>query len=221
MLAYAPPRESARKSPSALTIVIAFHAAGLAALMLAQPGLVEWAPKPPPTEITFVDPLPPPPPDPAPTPPQPRVTPQTPTPPLPTPPVPLVKLPIAGPVIATDQIIDVAPPEREYTEIDLGTGSGSGLVRTEARLKTPPHRLKPDYPASKRRSGEEALLRLRLDVDAAGRVTRVTPLGSFDPVFFEAAERHILRHWRYEPATLGGDAIADDTIVSLQFTLDD
>ena len=65
------------------------------------------------------------------------------------------------------------------------------------------------------------MLRLRLDIDAVGRVTKVTPLGSFDSAFLSSAERHILRHWRYEPATLGGDAIGDTTVVSLEFKLDD
>ena len=226
MLAYAPPRESVRKSPSTLTIVVGLHAAALAALMLVKPDMIQLAPPGPDTEIYEVPLPPPPPPPPQPQPEQ--VQPELPTPPVPQPipfptvPDPLVPIPLPGPPpVATGTILVDAPPAPEGVVGGTRSPSASALVRTEARLKTPPHRLKPDYPASKRRSGEEALLRLRLEIDAAGRVTRVTPLGEFDSVFFASAERHILKNWRYEPATLGGDAIADDTVVSLQFTLDD
>lgn len=221
MLAYAPPRQSATKSPSAFTVVIALHAAGLAALMLIKPDMIAIAPPKPPTQVTSI-PLPPPPPDPVQAQPD-RPTPPIPNPqPLPTVPEPLVAIPIAGPpAIGTDSILDLGPPVVVASPSGGGSSGTAALVRTEARLKTPPHRLKPDYPASKRRTGEEALLRLRLQIDAAGRVTAVTPLGQFDQVFFDAAERHILRHWRYEPATLGGDAIAADAVISLQFTLKD
>lgn len=224
MLAYAPPRESVRKSPSTLTMVIALHAAGLAALMLAKPEMIQLAPPPPPTEIYEVDlPKPPPPP------PQPElVEPKIPTPPVPQPmplppaPDPLVPIPVPGPPpVATGGIFVDAPPAPAGVIGGTGSTGTTALVRTDARLKTPPHRLKPDYPASKRRSGEEALLRLRLEIDAAGRVTRVTPLGEFDSVFFASAERHILKNWRYEPATLGGDAVATQTTVSLQFSMED
>lgn len=222
MLAYAPPRESVHKSPSTLTIVIALHAAGLAALMLAKPEMVGIAQRPD-TEVINVPLPPPPPPDPI------QALPETPSPPLPvpqplpTPPVPLVPIPLDGPpAIQTDTILDNAPPAPDAVPGGGGATQGSvALARTEPRLKTPAHRLKPDYPASKRRSGEEALLRLRLQIDAAGRVTRVSPVGNFDSVFFEAAERHILKNWRYEPATLGGDAIAGETVVSLQFKMQD
>ncbi|MBW0143895.1 energy transducer TonB [Sphingomicrobium clamense] len=218
MLAYAPPRESARKSPSVLTIVIGIHVAGLAALMAANPQFVTTV-LPDNPEVRFVPQSePPPPPDPVP--PQSSVQQPT-TQALPTPPIALVPLPIDGPTIATDTFIDIAPPAEVGTVVDLPNLGTPAPVRTEGRLKTPPHRLKPEYPASKRRLGEEAVLRLRLDIDAVGRVTKVTPLGSFDSAFLSSAERHILRHWRYEPATLGGDAIADTTVVSLEFKLDD
>ena len=222
MLAYAPPRESVRKSPSTLTIVIALHAAGLAALMLVKPDMVPTFVPEKPIEVKNVPLPPPPPPDPVqqqlkvPTPPMPV------PPPLPSVPDPLVPIPLAGPPpVATGGIFVDAPPAPDVSVGGTGSTGTTALVRTEARLKTPPYRLKPDYPAAKRRLGEEALLRLRLDIDAAGRVTRVTPLGEFDTVFFASAERHILKVWRYEPATLGGDAVATQTTVSLQFSMED
>lgn len=219
MLAYAP-RNRASANPSALTIVIALHAAGLAALLLAKPELVLPA-KAPPTVIDFIDPAPPEPaPPPPPAPPQPQVETVR---EMPTLIDPVIPIPVPGPSVTTDKVLDLSGPIDLGLEIappQIGEGPPAP-ARIEARLKTPAHRLRPDYPASKRRMGEEATLRLRLAIDEVGRVTSVTPIGSYDAVFLAAAERHILKHWRYEPASLGGEAIADTATVSLQFTLED
>ena len=48
----------------------------------------------------------------------------------------------------------------------------------------------------------------------------VDPVGKVDPTFFEAARRHILKYWRYTPATENGQAVATSTTVSLDFQLD-
>ncbi len=94
-------------------------------------------------------------------------------------------------------------------------------MRKAARFITPADRVRPPYPAAKESRGEEARLRLSLAIDPRGRVTSVTPVGTADAVFLEAARRHIVRHWRYQPATEGGTAIASTIIVSLTFTLEE
>ena len=81
--------------------------------------------------------------------------------------------------------------------------------------------LRPPYPASLQRQGKEAALRLRLDIDTTGRVTRVTLLNQADARFFKAAERHIKKVWRYSPATRGGAAEATSLTVTLRFELTD
>ena len=95
------------------------------------------------------------------------------------------------------------------------------IVRKAARFITPADDVRPPYPDSKRQLGEEASLRLSLAIDARGRVTSVTPVGAADRAFLEAARRHILRHWRYSPASEGGSAIASTIVVTLTFTLED
>jgi protein TonB len=52
-------------------------------------------------------------------------------------------------------------------------------------------------------------------------VTSVTPVGSADPTFLDAARRHILRHWRYQPATEGGEAVASTVVITLSFKLEE
>ena len=87
--------------------------------------------------------------------------------------------------------------------------------------RTPDEALRPPYPNSKLRDEEEATLKLRLSIDARGRVTQVTPVGHADSTFLEAARRHIIRAWRYKPATEDGVAVSSTMVISLSFRLED
>jgi protein TonB len=216
MLAYAPTRDRQKFRPAALTVIIAVHAALLAALMAAKMDLPSLV-RDPPIVVDLIDPpKPPPEPRPAPHPdtrsqldrPAPRVPVPLPAPdPLPMPqPMPLPGPPLGG-----------------------GAGAGTGtlplpdpapLVRTGPRFATPADRIRPPYPEAKLASGDEAKLRLRLTIDPRGRVVAVDPVGAADPLFLAAARRHILRAWRYEPATEGGAAIGSTTTITLEFRLD-
>lgn len=93
-------------------------------------------------------------------------------------------------------------------------------VRVAARAVTPDDLLRPPYPTSKLRAEEEASLRLRLSIDPRGRVIAVDPVGSPYPEFLAAARRHILKAWRYKPATEDGMAIATVVEITLKFRLD-
>ncbi len=89
------------------------------------------------------------------------------------------------------------------------------------RLATADNALKPPYPNDKLRAEEEATLKLRLTIDARGRVTAVDPVGSADPSFLEAARRHILKAWRYKPATEDGVAVPTTMVITLSFRLEE
>jgi len=213
MLAYAPRRDRRRISPPALALVIIAHAAAIAAIMSVRMDMTPpW--KPGKTEIKFV-PLPP-----VPKPDEPArqsrpsqsqldtVDPILP--PLPSPgpkvePLPM-PLPFPGPVIGPS--VDPLPVSEPLP------------ARTGPRFVTPDHALRPPYPEDKRRLEEEATLRLRLSIDERGRVVAVEPVGRADPVFLEAARRHILKAWRYKPATEGGKAVGSSTVITLEFRLD-
>jgi protein TonB len=93
-------------------------------------------------------------------------------------------------------------------------------VRAGPRFATPEHLVKPPYPQQKLRMEEEAALRLRLTIDERGRVTAVEPVGRADAVFLDAARRHIIARWRYDPATEGGRPVPSSTVVTLTFRLD-
>ncbi len=93
-------------------------------------------------------------------------------------------------------------------------------VRTQPRFITPGPDIKPPYPQSKLVFGEEAVLHLKLSIDARGRVTAVEPVGAVDPVFLAAARKHLIAHWRYWPASEDGRPVATSTTITLRFQLD-
>lgn len=218
MLSYAVDRRPSGRthSPRALLLIAAGHAVLIAAVMAAKidlPGIVARDP----TKVTFVPLDPPPPPEPQPRT-EPRHSPSTADRPItlvPLPPFEPVALddgpPLTGidPVAGTDDPVVLPPADPPRT-----------LVRKAARFATPSGGVRPPYPEAKRRMAEEASLRLALEIDSAGRVVAVEPVGPADPVFLDAARRHILKRWRYQPAVEGGDKVASRTVVTLRFELD-
>lgn len=215
MLAYAPRPERRRASPTTLALIVGGHAVVIGLVMTAKMDLPEDIKEPPIIVETIEVPAPPQPVD-EPEPRRPVPNSQIDTPPviIPTPPAPgPVVIPIPnpapnpGPTIGSGAepapTVPIAPP----------------IASTGPRFRTPESAIRPPYPPGKRELDEEATLRLKLSIDARGRVTAVEPVGRADQAFLEAARRHILRAWRYEPATQGGKAIASSTVITLKFEL--
>ncbi len=220
MLAYAADQrpQGRSKSPTSLALIIGGHALALALVLSARMELTTTDRTPPTKVIDITNPPPPaPPPDPQPRPNQPvESTVFVPQPPIPLPPQPGPTFE-PGPPIDRDPIASgpgpaiVPQPELPIREI----------VRSGPRFATPDHALRPPYPMAKVRNEEEATLRLRLTIDANGRVTAVDPIGKNDATFLEAARKHILKAWRYKPALEDGTAVASTTVISLAFRLED
>jgi protein TonB len=206
-------------SPKALALIVAGHAALIAAVMAARMDVVTILPLDPTQLIQIpIDPPPPPPPRPA-------VEPKA-------------KQHATQPTFIdrTDSIVDMDANSTSSfvqgtTIEDIGTVIGTDLsfidapkpapVRVAARFNTPASMLKPPYPNDKLRLEEEATLKLKLTIDARGRVTAVEPIGTADPSFLEAARRHIVRAWRYKPATEDGIAVGSSTVITLSFRLEE
>jgi len=228
MLAYAPHRRQDRRlSPTALTLIIGAHAVAIGLLATTKMDLGPLAKKP---NTSLIDiPLPPPPPE---------IVPEPKQQPSDAPPAPNSFIDSAPPIIPLPQpgpTFDVGP-SMNSTVPDIGPALETPLqppagadplptpaepVRVAARPITPADLLRPPYPESKRRSEEEAVLRLRLAIDARGRVTGVEPVGSADPAFLAAARSHLVRHWRYRPATEDGKAVATSMVITLRFQLEE
>ena len=79
--------------------------------------------------------------------------------------------------------------------------------------------LRPPYPDAKRMLGEEATLRLRLSIDDGGRVTAVEPVGTADRAFLDSARRHLIRAWRFAPASEDGRPVPTSKVITLRFEL--
>ena len=93
-------------------------------------------------------------------------------------------------------------------------------IHHDPRLLTRSEDLKPPYPPAKILSEEEAVLTLRLSIDDHGRVVAVEPVGKADRDFLDAARRHLLAHWRYQPAMDDGRAVPSSLVITLRFQLD-
>lgn len=217
MLAYAPARNVQPARPGLFALIVLGHAGLIGAVMAAK--FVYERPNADPTDIVFIDPVKPPPPPPPPS----KVEPSEPVKSTLSKPEPLVPLPPApgpttaptsevpvpsGPVAGTGQLpVPPVPPAAE-------------MVRKGPVFATPADSIRPPYPVAMREREREAVLRLRLSIDAGGRVTAVESVGRADPVFLDAARRHILKAWRYRPATEDGRPVATSTVVTLKFELD-
>lgn len=212
-----PPYAQRKPHPRTLVLIVAGHAALIAALMLVKMDLPQrFVPT-----VTRIDLIPeptPPPPNPEP---KPKAAKQAARPvidqPAPLPPIPHTQLPPLDMTPVPLPIPQQTSPEPTQTHV----APAAEPVRTGPRFRTPASDVKPPYPQSKLRSGEEASLQLRLTIDARGRVTAVEPVGAADPTFLAAARRHILAHWRYQPAEVDGRAVASSTVITLRFELDE
>lgn len=220
MLAYTASRRRAverRSSPSAMLVVAVVHVAAIAAVMSARMDLPSKI-IPGVTKVELIElPKPPPPPEVVPPKAQPRTAPSV----MDRVPVIVpVPQPKAAPLDSTP--IPVLPPMGDVVgpKADPLPQSVPRPVRIGPRFATPDHALRPPYPRSKIDSGEEAVLKLRLSIDARGRVTSVEPVGRADPAFLEAARRHLTARWRYKPATEGGHPVAASTVITLRFELE-
>lgn len=219
MLAYATGRQQiARRgdSPSTLLFIIGAHVTALAVVMSMKMDLPAriWDENP---EIVMVPIKPPPPPEPSAA--KPRTAPsQIDQPQIVVPTKPQDSQPVDN--RSTDKI--------EFTELvgpklpELPPISQKIIepVRTGPRLATPTDLLRPPYPQSKLESQQEASLRLKLTIDERGRVVAVEPVGPADPAFLNAARKHLIARWKYQPATVDGRPLASTTVITLRFELE-
>jgi protein TonB len=213
MPTYAPvaPYADNGRHPRAFFLIIAIHAAVIAAVMMAKGYVPVYVP-PPPTVIDWIPEQKPPPESPPPPRPQqhdsaidhPTSVIQAPLSQLPQVQLPQIPVVNSGPAVNPGPVQVIPTP---------------APVRAGPRFITPDSDVKPPYPDSKLRSGEEAVLQLRLSIDDRGRVIAVDPVGPSDPVFLSAARRHILARWRYKPATEDGRAVVSSELVRVRFEL--
>lgn len=209
-----------RRHPKTLMVILAVHAAALAAVMSAKMEIIPVQKQPKLIRIPLEKDPPPPEQQPQP---KDQVTPRDlpisiPEPLIPTPPIdspikadPTPLPPLPSPL--NPRVSDPGPTLPLTPRIDP--------VRTGPRFATAERWLKPPYPPEKIRLEEEASLKLRLTIDERGRVIAVDPVGATDPSFLAAARQHILARWKYKPATEDGRPVSSSTVITLRFQLDE
>ncbi|MEN1940292.1 energy transducer TonB [Luteimonas sp. MJ246] len=101
---------------------------------------------------------------------------------------------------------DIAPP---------ATGPLTGMRLAYAQASAPP------YPREALRAGLQGTVMLQVLVDIDGRPLRVQVHdGSGHRELDEAARRHVLRHWRFQPAMRDGRSVQAIGLVPIDFRLD-
>lgn len=132
--------------------------------------------------------------------------------------------PDATPAITSEQEA-AAEAERERAEANQRRQAEQARGDTVAprpadRAVEPIVRVQPDYPPEAFRAGEEGTVVLRVDVDASGNpgnVDIVSRSGSRD---LDRAAIEAVRKWKFRPAMQGGQAVASQVEVPIDFRMD-
>jgi protein TonB len=111
---------------------------------------------------------------------------------------------------------DPAPPATGGGDIaPAGSGPAVGMRLAYARASAPP------YPSAELRAGHQGTVTLRVLVDVDGRPLQVdVETGSGYRRLDEAARRHVLRNWTFQPAMRDGHAVQAIGLVPIEFTLE-
>ncbi|HEY4531163.1 MAG TPA: energy transducer TonB, partial [Luteimonas sp.] len=119
---------------------------------------------------------------------------------------------------ATAAIVDAPPLETApatETAGGIATGPTSGMQLAYAEASHPP------YPPAALRAGYQGTVVLKVLVDIDGRPLRVeVDTGSGYRELDDAARRHVLRRWRFQPAMHDGQPARAIGLVPITFSLD-
>jgi len=146
------------------------------------------------------------------------------TPPASTTPVRRIATPepvaVAAPVVDGGSIAADPVPALESGGTDIGpsipaSGPATGMQLAYASASAPP------YPRAELLAGHQGTVTLRVLVDIDGRPLQVdVESGSGYRRLDEAARRHVLRHWTFQPAMREGQAVQAIGLVPIEFSLE-
>ncbi len=205
--------ENKRSHPLGLSVVIAMHAAVLAALILAKGELL-----PPPEPPLIVK----------------QIRDQVPPPPLPKEHKKAkAAAPAEQPIFAVPLPIDLS--ENRLTTVELPPVDfpldppGNSAAAEPAPVKLVSARIdrrfagdfQPQYPPSAQREGLSGKATVRVRIGPDGRVTAVELVSTDATAFFDATRQQALRRWRFVPATRDGVAVESWQTLTVRFVLNE
>jgi len=208
--------EQKSASPTRFALVVAAHAAVLAAVMFAA-GPQFTRHRDPPIAIESI-PLPqPPPPDPEPAQRDPRpvqLTIATPPPLVETPQLPPVRVQLSDnrPIVPIVPVI-ADPPPRPDPPAQVRRGA-----EVDPRFASA---LQPQYPLAEQRAGRGGTVIIRVTIGADGRVRAAERVSATSDAFWAAAERQALTRWRFRPATVDGRPVESSKLMTIHFRIED
>lgn len=91
-------------------------------------------------------------------------------------------------------------------------------AQTKPEPPVPVRTVAPDYPYELRREGIAGVVTISCVIDARGNVTDVTVEKSTNPAFNNSAVA-ALKKWKFKPATLEGEPVAQKIIIPLKFNV--
>lgn len=119
------------------------------------------------------------------------------------------------------------PPMNLSSMSHFGHGIGIPMLNKPMKLAkidtalTPMIQIKPIYPSKAKRMELEGYVKVRLEVDTTGKVTKITILEAKPQNVFEHAAQKALRRWKFRARTIEGKPVAQSGVLTLKFTLDD
>ena len=139
--------------------------------------------------------------------------------PTPTPP----SRPTPQPSTAEESLVGesaAAAPSRLQTGPATVMPSETGPTNSPQRIAPSPlGNPKPAYPDLARNRGQEGRVLLRVAVDAAGAVERITVEGSSGYSLLDQAAQNAVKQWHFSPARLAGAPMAGEVLVPVEFRL--
>lgn len=124
-------------------------------------------------------------------------------------------LPPADPVVA-------APPSEPSMPMPSSPPQAEGPVSLESELALVcSKRTRPTYPSVARRLGETGKVVLRVEIDAAGRVSAAEVVSSSGFDRLDTAALAAVKSWRCQPAFRDGQAVRSVALQPFNFTLEE
>ena len=137
----------------------------------------------------------------------------------PPPPPPRPARPSAPPAQSPARGADAATPAQAAAPMARGASEATGAV-LPARQRPGAANAPPEYPHASRIRNEQGRVSLRVEIDAAGRVSGARVLVSSGYPALDQAAIQAVRQWRFEPAMRDGEPVFSTTSIGITFELE-